>query len=442
MESILSSSKKLYQSIKRYSYHKYNTHTSLISEPILNQIGKKITSNYNSDVHDNKVVFGAKPGRDLWSNSHFIFEEIIKNHTHIDANWIDKKGSSLAIDGNYVKKHWSPSGIKSLLDAKAIIVSHTKSNIAPHESFVGDDKYTIKVGHGTPLRGSKREAAPMDYDYRIAPSRYAAKLMQKRREIRGSYVITGYPRLDSLSDGTIPQSLHKKISSIEKIDHIFLYAPAKANIYNKDTRRKPVSFFPFPDYSPKEIIKFVEHNNIVLLLRPHPNDEKHLNSGYYLEKRKRINNLSEKTDNIVTIYPSNFPNTSNFLKIADVLITDLSGIFFDYLILDRPIIFTTYNKSQVDELHGLNFDYDNDLPGPQTETQQRFLDHISNYLSDGDISPRNREILKSKYYKHDDDHATERVVEFLKTEVLDIKQSNDYESKKYTYQIIPASEIL
>ena len=57
-----------------------------------------------------------------------------------------------------------------------------------------------------------------------------------------------------------------------------------------------------------------------------------LYKGHYLDKGE-----TEKFSNIVEV--SNEIDTNKLLSIVDVLVTDYSSIFFDYLPLRRPIIF-------------------------------------------------------------------------------------------------------
>ena len=44
--------------------------------------------------------------------------------------------------------------------------------------------------------------------------------------------------------------------------------------------------------------------------------------------------------------------------IFDILITDYSSIYIDYLLLDRPLIFLPYDKEQYLKGRGMNFEYD------------------------------------------------------------------------------------
>jgi CDP-glycerol glycerophosphotransferase (TagB/SpsB family) len=55
-----------------------------------------------------------------------------------------------------------------------------------------------------------------------------------------------------------------------------------------------------------------------------------------------------------------------FLSEIDVLMTDYSSIYFDYLLWERPIIFFPYDLAYYrDEDRGLIFDYDEFTPGPK-----------------------------------------------------------------------------
>ena len=61
----------------------------------------------------------------------------------------------------------------------------------------------------------------------------------------------------------------------------------------------------------------------------------------------------------------------NDLYIAsDVLVTDYSSVFFDYVNLDRPIVFYMYDLEQyASELRGFYLDLD-ELPGPIVRTAE------------------------------------------------------------------------
>lgn len=62
------------------------------------------------------------------------------------------------------------------------------------------------------------------------------------------------------------------------------------------------------------------------------------------------------------------------LKQADVLVTDYSSIYFDFLLLDRPIIFFDYDREEyLEQSRELYFDYEDMTPGEKAETMEGLM---------------------------------------------------------------------
>lgn len=69
------------------------------------------------------------------------------------------------------------------------------------------------------------------------------------------------------------------------------------------------------------------------------------------------------------------------LPLADVLLTDYSSIFYDYLLLDRPIIFYPFDIEHYQKMEReLYFDYDEYVPGPVVTSSQEMLDQVQRAL--------------------------------------------------------------
>ena len=64
--------------------------------------------------------------------------------------------------------------------------------------------------------------------------------------------------------------------------------------------------------------------------------------------------------------------------ISDILITDYSSVMFDYALLNRPILFFTYDMEfYKDNLRDFYFDI-NTVPGPLIETTEELVEFIKN----------------------------------------------------------------
>ena len=91
--------------------------------------------------------------------------------------------------------------------------------------------------------------------------------------------------------------------------------------------------FGFENFNSENFNKFLEENNLFLVYKLHPNEESHLN-----EYKDLINSKFSFHLNNQVLLENNF-DFYEVLNCADILITDYSEIFIDYLLLNRPIIF-------------------------------------------------------------------------------------------------------
>src|SRR5699024_9675578 len=62
---------------------------------------------------------------------------------------------------------------------------------------------------------------------------------------------------------------------------------------------------------------------------------------------------------------SKYEDIRDLYLISDILLTDYSSVFFDYAILNRSVLFFTYDlESYRDNLRGFYFDFEKEAPGP------------------------------------------------------------------------------
>jgi CDP-glycerol glycerophosphotransferase (TagB/SpsB family) len=130
---------------------------------------------------------------------------------------------------------------------------------------------------------------------------------------------------------------------------------------------------------------------VELLIKPHPYDRR-LENTY-------INNpfiISPSTD----IYPH--------LRNVDLLITDMSSIFSDFLICDKPIVFLKNNK--VNQLNRNNIFIDK-LPG--IETDPNSLDQALEQVLKGDTFADSRRSLLEKTFETSSEIASKEINSYL-----------------------------
>lgn len=121
-----------------------------------------------------------------------------------------------------------------------------------------------------------------------------------------------------------------------------------------------VVFFPFKDLDIPHLITYLEKTNITIFLRLHPNFETHIDKTIL---NHRIKILSKQ----------HVEDINDILSDFDLLITDYSSIYIDYLLTLRPLIFLPYDLKEYNKTIGLSIDYNTYTPGPKPETMQNFI---------------------------------------------------------------------
>ena len=132
-----------------------------------------------------------------------------------------------------------------------------------------------------------------------------------------------------------------------------------------------------------------------------------------------------KTHQVVHRYAPDIPGLSGrlipneipsnvILAIADVLITDYSSIFFDFLATGRPIFFLTPDLADYAGYRGFYIE-PAEWPGPVVDT----VEHLAEAINDFDRVGVNAKIaakyrkMQSRFVAQEDGHATQRVVDIV-----------------------------
>lgn len=132
------------------------------------------------------------------------------------------------------------------------------------------------------------------------------------------------------------------------------------------------------------------------------------------------------------IIPPHDISSNDLMTVVDILITDYSSIFFDFLPTGRPVVQYLYDLDDYGRRRGLNLELD-DLPGDVAQTRQELLssveslaaavgeagpdaDHIRNPLQ-GERYKR----AQSRFCPHEDGHSSKRAVDFfIKNEAANV----------------------
>ena len=223
------------------------------------------------------------------------------------------------------------------------------------------------------------------------PNHYVLTTSENLREIFSSafktknVLVSGYPRNQVLISDDIKnvyldeekRDRKKIISFLNKKNN----GKNKRMIFYMPTFRESETLF-FENFDKNDFQKFLAENTLLFCIKLHPKSK--LNEEFKNIQSENIMLINKDADSYV------------FLKLADVLITDYSSIYFDYLLLDRPIIFFAYDlKEYLNDSRKMYFDYDEFTPGEKVWDYQGLKNSIAKIIeNNGDYQNRYSDFRK------------------------------------------------
>ena len=99
---------------------------------------------------------------------------------------------------------------------------------------------------------------------------------------------------------------------------------------------------------------------------------------------------------------------------VDVLVTDYSSIWIDYLLLDRPIIYIPYDLEEYLRTKGLFLEFEKNTPGFKANNYKEFVSQIETYLRKPMEHAGWRKDIRDMYHKYQDRNSCHRVYNLIK----------------------------
>lgn len=358
-------------------------------------------------MRDDLVVFESGLGRQYSDSPRALYEELVRRGDTRTKVWIYDKTLPMTDSHTFAIKRLSPKYFWYLARAKYWV---NNQNFPFYITRRKNGVY-IQTWHGTPLKKMQHDLdniegrdagylnrvtqASRQWSYLLSPSEYATSAFSTAFRHEAVVLEKGYPRNDILSRPDV----HELGESVkQKLDlptgkKILLYAPTFRDDQN-------ISGNKFDFTLPFDLEEFASKfgDEYLLLLRLH------------VVVKKTISIPDHLADSVRDV--SAYDDINELFLVSDALITDYSSVFFDYAILQRPIIFFAYDLEKYrDQLRGFYLDYNSDLPGPVVTEPAELWNAISCLWNTSEILSAESAKFASKYAPEDDGHAARRVVD-------------------------------
>lgn len=389
----------------------------IISESLLLQllsIGIKRRSDY--------IAIGSWGGDRYADNSRYLAEFINSHCPGYHIVWVGNKRIRDDVEAGlpgviFVEKDTLFANL-TLLRCKYMFFSQMhNADISSCNVFCGAT--TCYLHHGMPIKkwgqdgltqtiGSKNKinevvhkitGESIKYDYFVTSSPLHDKTNCSGLAYKGctedKNLHTGTPRNDMYFDVSPNSALEvkDKYSSILKFDNskrIVMYLPT--------FRRTSTSVFSFSRLSFEQRIQLervLERHNAILIEKSHVAEKNTFDGG---------------SDSHILCVPSEM-NVQELMLFADILISDYSGAFLDFILLDRPVIHYAYDYDYYKNVDsGLYYEIEDFSAGPIAYDYDSLIKAVDEALSGVDAYSEKRQYVRRKYMQYETGEASAKIM--------------------------------
>jgi len=365
-------------------------------------------------------VFGSGVGMNFSDNAKYLFL-YCSSLSEINSFWITRNRfllKSLRNEGLNAYYKYSAKGLWLSLSSK-VYVYDSRTGSINHWTSAGALK--VNLWHGSPLKTIDRDITVKHNAFYIGnhtwgPMRYLVRMMMPEwfvvadlmiatsNKVKGYFnsafgskkiEVTGYPRNDIIINPSLyTKHLEFEQNIIDSIstDKTILYAPTFRDT-NRFDRKTPIEW--------ERLNDLLKKNDTTFLIKLHRHD-------YSMAMREKCSHI-RVLDNESDMYPL-------FSKV-DLLITDYSSIFFDFLLTDKPVLFYPYDKDDyLTKDRSMYDEYDTVTPGHKAYDFNSFYEKLELFFKEPKALKEgilDYQVIKKMYNKHDDSNSSKRTFQFI-----------------------------
>lgn len=365
-------------------------------------------------------VFSADYGKSYREGSKYLLEYMLENHPDYKCTFITKSRdvyNELKAKNIPCEMNFSICGVIRISEADSVFFTQYLRDVDLVSKRKG--RLLFYLMHGQPFKVALKmlEAPEKNYKSKVgitttpwtkikdivinilgrgyditdvyfvsATSQFEANLMRNEFDESVKIKILGMPRNDVLFQ---PDKM-KEMKWLKGFDdkYIITYMPT-----HRQYGKGKVSPVPFKDR--EDVQQWMRDNNIILLIKQHPNMLQRMGDTY-------------ESDVILDISKIGYdPQTVIFH--TNTLITDYSSVWIDYLLLHRPLVFYFYDNFEEDDA-GCYYNLREEFPNNYCESEDDLFNYLRcAYENKSLLTPSENKIRK--YHKFVDGDSCKRYYE-------------------------------
>ena len=366
-----------------------------------------------------RVVFGAWLSRRYADNPRYLFEYLCRTRPDLDVRWVGSSDELPEISeefrGRFVPRG-SLAALWTVLTAGRAYISHGYHDLAKYNLCRG--AIVTYLGHGLTIKrmgASPQQERGLVGVMRRAVSwansfdRFAVSSHEHAKKLLAEYsgngiapeklVYIGQPRTDPLL-ATDREQRGREIRR-ELLERHGLPAEQRLVTYLptfRDSGTPPFSFLQLDSTAAKTVDELLARHEAVLVEKVHFVDG--------IQRRAASPGTSRR---IVGLGSARAVDTQDLLLATDVLITDYSGCYIEYLHLDRPVLHFAYDLDiYANADRGLYYSLEKVAGGPVAEDLEGLLRYLDECLQNPARESERRRALRDWFLECEDGRSCER----------------------------------
>jgi len=286
-----------------------------------------------------------------------------------------------------------------ILMAAAKFTIQDQANLTEEINLLSQKQKRVQMWHGIPLKRLNK-LTTVSYDYLISTSDFVNETSLSKVINAKEYKDFGYPRNDLFlkeshdeydllfCDRAIYEFAKNHYGSEHKI---LLYMPTHRE--SSKASKIPLDF--------EKLSAHLKSINATMIIKLH-------HFAHTQFKERNYSNI---------LFHASHGDVYPLLRYTDTLITDYSSVYFDFLLLNRPIIFFDYDKEEYEtNMQGFLYKYEEFTPGVHIASQAELHEALKQMLTYYEDEFREqRELLCKKLYNSQDVRNSQRIAYLLGT---------------------------
>jgi len=223
------------------------------------------------------------------------------------------------------------------------------------------------------------------HTYNVPYSRFVNLGFSRDDELLGKY---NCPSLDNFIRNSVDYEVKK----------VFLYTPTHRDYEESKTGQRELLGFKVDKVN---FERFLRNNGVLIICKIHTKQ----NSEVF---------DSDQLEGVVVHKATADYGLCELLQRADCLLTDYTSTYFDYLLLDRPVLFNFYDYDKYKKTRGFSFDPLEPIIAGDIFTNENTFYTMTKKVVDGvDEYGDKRKFVRDLMHKYKDTYTSKRICEFI-----------------------------